>query len=126
MGFRIKINFLNFIALPITFGIGVDYAANVILRREDNRVGGGRIADVVRSTGGAVVLNSATTIVGYASLLIAHNRALRSFGMLAIVGEVACVSAAVIVLPSIISLWERRRGLSERSAVFSDEPMSAR
>src|SRR5207253_2238216 len=28
----VKINFLNFIALPITFGIGVDYGANVYLR----------------------------------------------------------------------------------------------
>ncbi len=28
----IKINFINFIAFPITFGIGVDYAVNVMAR----------------------------------------------------------------------------------------------
>src|SRR5262249_17145003 len=28
--FGVKLNFLNFIALPITFGIGVDYAVNVV------------------------------------------------------------------------------------------------
>jgi predicted RND superfamily exporter protein len=27
---HIKLNFLNFVALPITFGIGVDYAVNVM------------------------------------------------------------------------------------------------
>src|SRR5262249_20893788 len=28
----IKLNFLNFVALPITFGIGVDYAVNIMQR----------------------------------------------------------------------------------------------
>ncbi|MEK6706696.1 MAG: MMPL family transporter, partial [Bdellovibrionota bacterium] len=32
LGFGIKINFLNFIALPITFGIGVDYGVNIFQR----------------------------------------------------------------------------------------------
>ena len=34
MALRIKINFINFIAFPITFGIGVDYAVNVMARFE--------------------------------------------------------------------------------------------
>jgi hypothetical protein len=29
---RVKLQFLNFIALPITFGIGVDYAVNIVAR----------------------------------------------------------------------------------------------
>ena len=29
---HVRLNFLNFIALPITFGIGVDYAVNVVQR----------------------------------------------------------------------------------------------
>ena len=29
---KVKLNFLNFIALPITFGIGVDYSVNVVQR----------------------------------------------------------------------------------------------
>ncbi len=100
-----KLNFLNFIALPITFGIGVDYAANVWLRYRSD----GGIVGAVASTGGAVVLNSATTIIGYGSLLAAHNRALRSFGALAILGEFACLAAAMLLMPSLAVLWERRR-----------------
>jgi predicted RND superfamily exporter protein len=101
----VKINFLNFIALPITFGIGVDYGANIYLRyRLEGR---GSIGRTLRSTGGAVALNSATTIIGYGSLLLAHNRALVSFGALAILGEFACLAAALLILPAVLAIRDR-------------------
>ena len=104
----VKINFLNFAALPITFGIGVDYAVNVAQRY---RADGGRdILAVLRTTGGAVVLCSLTTMLGYVALLGSHNRAIRSLGTIAVVGEVSCLLAAVIVLPALWFLVERRRG----------------
>ena len=34
---HVRLNFLNFIALPITFGIGVDYAVNIMQRYEADR-----------------------------------------------------------------------------------------
>jgi predicted RND superfamily exporter protein len=108
MGTGIRINFANFIAYPITFGIGVDYAVNVASRWELD--GGRSMENAVRTTGGAVVLCSATTIIGYSSLLLAQNRALFLFGLLAVLGEVACLSTAVIVMPAFVE-WaiERRR-----------------
>ena len=98
----VRITFLNFIALPITFGIGVEYAVNVVarLRAEPDA------AAAVRSTGSAVALCSWTTIVGYGSLLAAHSQALRGFGAMAILGEVACLLAAVVGLPALVS-WSR-------------------
>src|SRR5207249_2257102 len=36
----VRLNFLNFIALPITFGIGVDYAVNIIQRYLKEGTGG--------------------------------------------------------------------------------------
>jgi predicted RND superfamily exporter protein len=105
--FDVKINFLNFVALPITFGIGADYAINVVQRYRAD--GGGDILGALRTTGGAVVLCSLTTMLGYAALLRSHNRAIRSLGVIAVVGEVACLLAAVIVLPSLWLLLERRR-----------------
>ncbi len=107
LGFHLKINFLNFIALPITFGIGVDYGVNVFQRYREE--GEGSIANVVRNTGGAVLLSSLTTIIGYSSLLIAGNRAFVSFGRLAVLGELTCVSAAVIAMPAFLRFLEMRR-----------------
>jgi predicted RND superfamily exporter protein len=97
---KMRLNMLNFIALPITFGIGVDYATNVIQRRRIDHARS--IADVVRTTGGAVALCSLTTIIGYSSLLVARNQALISFGLLADLGELACLAAALLALPAFL------------------------
>jgi hypothetical protein len=102
----IKINFLNFIAVPITFGIGVDYAVNVVARWRID--GAGSVVHAVRETGGAVVLCSLTTTLGYLALLRSINAAVRSFGLAAVLGEVACLSAALVVLPAVLILVDRR------------------
>ncbi len=94
----VRVTFLNFIALPITFGIGAEYALNVLTRfREDKN-----IMHAVLSTGAAVALCSWTTIVGYGSLLMASNRALNGFGWMAILGEIACLMAAIVAMPAVI------------------------
>jgi predicted RND superfamily exporter protein len=114
---EVKITFLNFIALPITFGIGAEYAINVVSRYQQGK----DMVRAVSSTGSAVALCSWTTIVGYGSLLAARNRALQGFGAMAILGEVACLAAAIIGLPSMV-LWLGRRGkATHRPAAASSE-----
>jgi predicted RND superfamily exporter protein len=99
------VTFLNFIALPITFGIGVEYAVNVTARYRERK----SIAEAISSTGGAVAMCSWTTIVGYGSLLAAQNRALQGFGSMAILGELTCLTTAVVVLPALLAVIHRRR-----------------
>ena len=107
LGLNLKINFLNFIALPITFGIGIDYGVNIFQRYREG--GSKSILGVIRSTGSAVGLCSFSTIVGYTSLLIAGNQGFVSFGLLAVAGELTCVIAAVISLPAYLTARNRRR-----------------
>lgn len=98
-----RINFLNFIALPITFGIGVDYAVNIYSRwllEKESKDSVTSALETMRATGGAVILCSLTTVIGYASLLLARNGALISFGEVAIIGEVTCLAAAMFILPA--------------------------
>lgn len=102
----VKINFLNFIAVPITLGVGVDYAINLVHRW---RVQGyGQVPTIVRETGGAVVLCSMTTTLGYLALMQSVNPAVRSFGLAAVFGEITCLVAVVVVLPAILTLVEQR------------------
>jgi uncharacterized protein len=101
---KVHVTFLNFIALPITFGIGAEYALNVVARFREER----DIGRAVVSTGAAVALCSWTTIVGYGSLLAAQNQALQGFGLMAIIGEAACLGAAIVALPAFL-LWRRTR-----------------
>ncbi|HEY1906340.1 MAG TPA: MMPL family transporter [Myxococcaceae bacterium] len=117
---RIKINFFNFVALPITFGIGVDYAVNVMQRV----LNGGGVIPAMRSTGGAVVLNSLTTTLGYLALLGSVNQAVRSLGMIAVLGEVSCLAAAMLALPSWL-LWRDRVREDRRAHLPSGAPREA-
>jgi len=105
---HMKLNFLNFVALPITFGIGVDYAVNVFARIVDEPPE--RHARGLAETGSAVTLCSSTTIIGYSSLLIASNGALVSFGKLANLGEIGCLLAALLLVPAVSARYKARRG----------------
>ena len=102
----VKLNFLNFIAIPITFGIGVDYGVNTLRRYAEEGWSSSRA--VLLETGGAVMLCSMTTIWGYFVLLWSDSGALRSFGKLAILGEFTCLFAGLVVLPGIATLLARR------------------
>ena len=102
---HMHLNFLNFIALPITFGIGCEYPFNIFDR---SRLLKGDITLAVKRSGGAVALCSFTTTIGYGSLLFADNQALQSFGHLAMSGEILAISSAMLVLPALLHVWSRR------------------
>lgn len=97
----LKINFFNFIAYPITFGIAVDYGANVAARMLSR----GSVLPALAEVGPAVALCSWTTIVGYGSLLFSINRALRSFGWYAMLGEFTTIVTALLLLPALRILF---------------------
>jgi uncharacterized protein len=99
----VRITFLNFIALPITLGLGIEYAVNVLSRYREK----GNVLEAISATGGAVALCSWTTIVGYGSLLAAQNQALRGFGAMAILSEVSCLLAAIVALPAFLLSRQR-------------------
>jgi hypothetical protein len=101
---RIRVNFLDFVALPITLGLGVDYAINVAYP-EGDPLGSG---DILRSAGASVLVCSLTTMIGYGSLMVSENLAIRSFGVVSLLGEVCTVLAALIVVPAILALRARR------------------
>jgi predicted RND superfamily exporter protein len=103
--FAIKLNFVNFVVLPITFGIGVDYAVNLYQRYREHD----DVEKALASSGGAVALCSSTTIIGYAALIIADNQAIQSFGLTAVIGEIACLSAALLALPALLAWRDEGR-----------------
>lgn len=103
----IKLNFLNFMALPITIGIGAEYAHNLMQRYRAE--GGRRLDRVIVETGGAVILCALTTAIGYVVLMWSINKGIVSFGLAAAVGELTCVLAAVMILPAALVWMEQRR-----------------
>ena len=111
---NVRLNFLNFVALPITIGIGAEYAHNLMQRYRTE--GDAKLDKVIVETGGAVVLCSLTTTIGYLALLWSINRGIVSLGRAAAAGEITCVLAAVLVLPAFL-VWRAnvRRKASARA-----------
>jgi hypothetical protein len=99
-----RLNFSNFVALPLTFGIAADYSINVLKRYQSD----GDLRAAISDTGGAVALCSATTVIGFGSLLLANNQALFSFGALAVTGELTGLITAALVLPAFL-VWRGAR-----------------
>ncbi|MBS2032139.1 MAG: MMPL family transporter [Deltaproteobacteria bacterium] len=101
-----KVNLLNFAALPITIGVGADYVVNLFgamtSLRADARAACAKM-------GGAILLCSLTTVIGYLSLVLAQSGALRSFGWAAVLGEAMAILMVLLVLPTLLGpRWAER------------------
>lgn len=104
--FGLKVHFLDLIALPITIGIGIDYAVNITARdRQDGQRGPQHL---LRTIGGTVLLCSFTTSVGYGTLMLSANGGIRAFGEAALLGEIACIGVALLACPAWLTLLRRR------------------
>jgi uncharacterized protein len=106
-----KLNFSNFVALPITFGISADYSINMLRRFQSE---GESTDERLSHTSGALVLCSAMTVIGWGALLLVENQALFSFGVFAISGEIASLVAAVLALPAVLA-WFTSGSRARRS-----------
>ena len=60
--------------------------------------------------GGAILLCSLTTVVGYISLVVAQSGALRSFGLACVLGEMMAILTVLLLLPVLL-----KRGASRAS-----------
>ena len=103
----LKVNFLDFVALPITLGLGVDYAINIAHRQASES--DDSPATTLRTSGSAVFVCSLTTIIGYGSLLVSDNLAIRGFGVASLIGEITCLLAALALVPTLVSWLGHRR-----------------
>ncbi|MEM9996874.1 MAG: MMPL family transporter [Bacteroidota bacterium] len=109
----VKLTFYNLVVLPAILGIGNDAGVHLVHRYREE--GPGSIRRVLRSTGEHVAMGAVTTMIGFAGLLLSFHPGLRSIGVLAVIGILATLAAALIFLPALVQWREDRRG-SERSA----------
>jgi uncharacterized protein len=96
----VKLNMLNFAAVPITIGVGADYVVNLLGAMDALKADARRAC---AKMGGAIFLCSLTTVIGYVSLLMAQSGALRTFGWAAVLGEVMAVTTVLVVLPVLLA-----------------------
>jgi uncharacterized protein len=104
----LSVHFLDLIALPITIGIGIDYAVNLAVR--DRQEGSRGPAHLMTTTGSAVLMCSYTTSIGYSTLMLSANGGIRAFGLAALLGELACILMALVVAPAWLARLRERKG----------------
>lgn len=123
---RARINFLNFVALPVSVGVGADYAVNLMKRYEHDGIS--QLPRALVETGGALVLCSLTTLLGYGVLTLSMNGAVRSFGLAGAVGEATALVSAMLVLPALLLAFRHRAPRREGGLTHSlgREPLFGR
>lgn len=93
----IDFNVVNFVALPMSVGIGAVYGVHSLHRmRELNDE-----TILTSSTGPALLLSGVTTMVGFASLMTAHHRGLASLGFVITVGVLVNFGGSLVFLPAL-------------------------
>jgi predicted RND superfamily exporter protein len=106
----LNFNVANIVALPLVIGIGTAFGVHLMHRSQESaRMHGGvaRLDDLVRSTGGAVVLSAMTTIASFAALMLSEYGGMKLFGLAMVLGISACLLASLLVLPALLAVLRR-------------------
>jgi uncharacterized membrane protein YdfJ with MMPL/SSD domain len=101
----LPLNSANMIGLSLMLGMGME---NGILIVQDYLSQKGRYR-MGASTGVAVVLNTLTTMVGFAVLMLAAHRGLQSLGRMLSLGMGCCLFSSVVMLPALLTWMTRNR-----------------
>jgi len=107
--FDLKLSLFNAPILPAILGIGVDngvYLTAAIRGETSTKTGLYRSVD---ETGRAILAATMTTTVGFGAFLVADSGGLRSIGYLAVIGISTTAIAAMLAVPTISALIQRRR-----------------
>jgi uncharacterized protein len=97
----------------LSIGIGVPFTIHVTSRfleeRERGTVAGeGALRRTVAQTGGALAGSALTTAIGFGILVTSTLRPFEQLGYVIVFAIVSSLIAAVLVLPSLLALWDRR------------------
>jgi len=115
---NIPLNPANMIALPLVMGIGIDCGVHVVHDYLEQK-GRYRMSAAIAI---AILLDGATTGLGFGSLMIASHQGLQSLGRALAIGITACMLSAFCVLPPVLALMSWNRG---KKADGSDEDESS-
>lgn len=105
----LNFNVANIVALPLVIGIGTAFGVHLMNRAQGSAAAHGvaRLEDLIRGTGGAVVLSALTTIASFAALMLGDYGGQSLFGLTMVIGISACLLASLIVLPALLAVLGR-------------------
>lgn len=108
--FNEPLNPANIMTLPLVIGIGVTNGIHILNRFAEER----EATILTKSTGKAVFVSGLTTIAGFGSLILAKHQGIQSLGYVMSAGLIACMIAALTILPALLRLLLRRGWLMKK------------
>jgi predicted RND superfamily exporter protein len=102
------VNPANMLAIPLTLGIGVCYAIQLVHRHRQAMARpsvAGPQPVIATSTGRGVILSAGTNVVGFGALALAHHHGTASLGYTITFGVLGCLVTALFFLPALLRLW---------------------
>lgn len=96
----VGINSISAMAVSLLLGLGVDNGIYMMRHYRERRYP----SCLSVSTGRAVLLSNATSLIAFGSLMFGRHPGVESTGIVMAVGMAACLLATVIVLPAVLTL----------------------
>jgi predicted RND superfamily exporter protein len=103
-----KFDMMNFMAVPLIIGIGIDDGVHILHRYEIE--GKASLPLVLRTTGRAVLLTTLTTMIAFGSWALATHKGTASMGRTLFLGVGTCFFSSILLLPAIITIIEKFNG----------------
>ena len=95
----------------LAVGIGVPYTIHIARRFEEDRIRYDQLEEALRSTsrhtGGALAGSAFTTMAGFGILITSTLKPFQQMGQVTVYAIGLSLIGAVLVLPSLLALWER-------------------
>lgn len=117
----IPFNPITAILSALAIGIGVPFTIHITHRFQEDRLRYAdpheAIASTVRHTGGALAGSALTTIAGFGILVTSSLVPFRQMGQVTAMAIAFALVSAVLVLPSMLILWDRWHGRRGRLSV---------
>ncbi len=107
-----QLNFMNVVVLPVVLGYGVSHGVYLMHRFNE----GVSPFEALWSVGAAVACSTLTTLAGWAALLFAAHRGLKSMGSLACIGIAATLVVSFTLMLATLQLLHDRRTSKARAA----------
>ena len=116
----VPITMVSMAVFPVLIGLGVDYAIQFHNRYDEEARRGETTADAIIDSvthiGPAIGIAIIAACLGFVALFFSPVPMVRDFGLMLIIGVVACYAAAMFVLLSIL-YWHDRRKAQKANAV---------
>ena len=98
--FGMQINYANAVVPTMIMGVGIDYSIHLVHRFHQN---GGVLDEGVFETGKGVALAAATNVAGFGTLAFGNYPAIRSVGVIALIGSLTCLLTALVLVPALMA-----------------------